>query len=85
MEIQNVNDNIDMIAAFKGGRIKPLVFMWRGRRVKDLQIESTWEVRQGEGKRVFFSLLHENETIYQVYLDTRSWRWTLETVFSKWV
>lgn len=71
MQIKKVNDSIDMIAVFKGGKIKPLVFLWRGRRIKDLQVKSTWEVIQGEGKRVFFSLLYENDTIYQVYLDTR--------------
>ncbi len=85
MQVDKVNDNIDMIAVFKGGKIKPLVFLWRGRRVTDLQVESSWEVRQGEGKHVFFTLSHESDTVYQVYLDTRSWRWTLETVFSKWL
>ncbi len=85
MHVEKVADSIDMIAAFKNGKIKPLVFLWRGRRIKDLQVKSTWEVRQGEGKQIFFNLSHQNDTIYKVYLDTRSWRWTLESVFSKWL
>ena len=85
MQVQKVNDNIDMIASFKNGKIKPLVFLDRGRRIKDFEVLSSWEIRYGEGKRVFFRLAHEGDTIYQVYLDTNCWRWTLETVVVKWV
>lgn len=85
MQVQKVNDNIDMIALFKNGKIKPLVFLWRGQRMKDLVVLSSWEIRYGEGKRVFFKVCYENDTIYQIYLDTNCWRWTLETVFVKWV
>ncbi len=34
MQVDKVNDNIDMIAVFKGGKIKPLVIIWRGRGLK---------------------------------------------------
>ena len=85
MQVQKVNDNIDMIASFKNGKIKPLVFLDRGRRIKDFKVLSSWEIRYGEGKRVFFRISHENDTIYQIYLDTNCWRWTLETVVVKWV
>ena len=85
MQVQKVNDNIDVIAAFKGGKIKPLVFLWRGRRIKNLELLSSREIRYGEGKKIFFKLSYQNDTIYQLYLDTNCWRWILETVFVKWV
>jgi hypothetical protein len=85
MSVTKRNDSIDVIASFKSGKIKPLVILWRGRRLKDFEFLSSWEVRYGEGKRVFFKILHENDTILQVYLDTNCWRWTLETEVVKWV
>ena len=85
MAVSKRNDSIDVIASFKSGKIKPLVILWRGRRLKDLVVLSSWEIRYGEGKRVFFKLSHENDSILQVYLDTNCWRWTLETVVVKWI
>ena len=85
MQVQKIDEDINVIAVFKGGKIKPLVFMHRGRRMKDLVVLSSWEIRYGEGKRIFFRVSHENRTIYQIYLDTDDWRWTLETVFVKWI
>ncbi len=60
-QVRKVNDNIDMIAAFKGGKIKPLVFLDRGRRIKDFEVLSSREIRYEE---VFFKLTHEGDTIY---------------------
>lgn len=85
MQVQKIDEGIDVVAIFKGGKIKPLVFMHRGRKRKDLVVLSSWEIRYGEGKRIFFRVSHENDTIYQIYLDTDDWRWTLETVFVKWI
>ncbi len=56
MQVQKVNDNIDMIAAFKGGKIKPLVFLDRGRRIKGFEVLSSREIRYEEGKRFFLDI-----------------------------
>ena len=80
MSVTKRNDSINVIASFNNGKIGPLVILWRGRRLKDFVVLSSWEIRYGEGKRVFFKISHENDTIYQVYLDTNCWEWTLENI-----
>lgn len=84
--VEKINDDIDVIAGFENGNIKPLVFEWRGRRIREFEVASTWQVRQGQWVHIYFSLFNkESKEVYEIYFDTSVFKWTLARVFSNWL
>ncbi len=85
MRISHYDDYIKVIAAFKGDKIIPLLFVWRNKQYKDFKVAASWQIHWREGKRVFFTLDMDKEYLYEIYLDTNDFRWTLSRVFNNWL
>jgi hypothetical protein len=85
MRISHHDDYITVVAAFKGNKIIPLQFVWKKKQYKGFTLAASWQIYWGEGKRIFFTLDQDGEYVYEVFLDTNDFRWTMNRIFNNWL
>lgn len=77
--IVDVEEKIEVGAIFRRGKVKPVWFIWKGRRHMVKQITYDWHEKKGETLFHFFQLIAE-AGVYKVSLDSRSLTWNLEEI-----
>lgn len=48
--IEEINEQIAVLASFSKGKIKPVVFSWRNHRYTNLVLISSWSDFEGDAK-----------------------------------
>ena len=79
MLIEEIDEPIDVIALFHGGKLRPIRFQWNGRTYPVKAVHSSWEDREGIHRRCFFSLAAAGST-YHIHLRTQDLLWVLDRV-----
>jgi len=78
--IEEVGEEIDVIARFQDGKITPVKFRWGGRTYFVVRVPFRWLSREGEHPQFHFSVTATSGDIFELKLDSRRMRWGLEKV-----
>ncbi|PJA29022.1 MAG: hypothetical protein CO189_03575 [candidate division Zixibacteria bacterium CG_4_9_14_3_um_filter_46_8] len=78
---QDIDENVDMIALFNSGKVKPIKFRWKDRPVKVVQVTGKWKSDVGRYKVRHFAVVDDNDNFFQLAYDERDLRWTLEKIW----
>lgn len=79
--IEEIGENIDVVAAFTGGKIMPMLFSWHNRRYYNLKVESTWNEKEGESKLVHIMVTADSPNQYEICFNTQNFKWSLIKVY----
>lgn len=77
METVKIGETIQVLAVFKGGRLRPLRFQWQNRTYRIERINGSWIDRQLEQYDLLFSVQIGDET-YCLRFASRDLRWWLD-------
>ena len=79
MNIEQIAEPIRVLAAFEGGRARPLRFEWNERTYKIDAINGTWIDRQADRCNLHYSVQVGDETYY-LHFAERDVQWWLDQV-----
>ncbi len=79
MRIEQIGEPIRVLAAFSGGRAKPLRFRWNGREYRIDRINAEWTDRQCTGCRLHYSV-QVGEESYNLHFASSDLQWWLDQV-----
>jgi len=76
MRFETINEAIEVITYFDGGRVRPLRFRWRGRPYRVVQVNGIWSDQKGEERQHHFHVAtRESGSFELIYHDARcSWK-----------
>ena len=80
--IEEIGDPIDVVAAFTGGKILPILFSWRNRRYSNLKVANSWNTyEEGDAKLHHITVTNDSPNLYELCLNTRNFTWSLIKVY----
>ena len=78
--IEDVGEEIGVIAQFQKGKITPLKFHWSGQTYFVVKVPFKWLSRDGDFPQFHFSVLATSGDIFELKLDSYRMKWLLEKV-----
>ncbi|MFA6099800.1 MAG: hypothetical protein WC750_02860 [Patescibacteria group bacterium] len=81
MAYQAVNEPIEVLVAFKGKEIEPMLFKWGGRHYRVKRVNLVHTERQGREKHYIFSVSDEANA-FRLRFSTETLKWSLEEMAS---
>ena len=79
MQFETLEDPIEVEVRFGHRGMRPVAFVWQGRRRPIRQVTSTWSERDGTLIHRCFSVT-DGEAVYELRFDPRALRWQLTKV-----
>lgn len=73
---KDLNEKIEVLAYFKGGKIYPKEFSWNKQQYKIKSITYNWQERKGEVTINYFSV-NTDPDLYQISFNSKSNGWRL--------
>jgi len=80
MRIEEIDEPIDVIGKFMGGRIVPMRLRWQGRVYEVDQITGSWVYSESNHKEYHFALLTKQRDAWEIRFDGRTLCWTLQRI-----
>jgi len=74
---ESLNDPVDVLSVFAGGKVRPLRFRWQGRVVRVRTVSGEWTRREGQTVLRYFAVEGASSGTYELCLDPRGPSWTL--------
>lgn len=78
---QDIDENIDVIAQFTNGKMKPIKFRWKSRPVKVVQVTGRWKTDIGKYRVRHFAVVDESDNFFQLAYNESDMRWLLEKIW----
>ena len=79
----NIQEPIEVVAHFSSkGTIKPLVFLWAGRKYQVKQTTYRWRSGRGRATLRFFAVVTATNDAYQLCYRDEDATWRLETLWA---
>lgn len=79
MEVQTLNDPIEVEAFFGLREVRPVWFIWQGKRRMIRAVTTTWSERDGFLIHRCFAVT-DGDTLYELRFEGRALRWHLTCV-----
>ena len=79
MRVETLDDPIDVEVRFSQRGMRPLWFVWRGRRHPVQQVTGVWHEQDGSLRHRCFSVT-DGDAYYELRFDARALRWFLTKV-----
>ena len=80
--LESLNDPVDVLTAFVGGRFEPLRFRWRGKVIRVRNVTGRWSRREGQSVLRYFSVEGPGSDTYELCYDPRGPRWSLRRAWT---
>ena len=80
MQVEHLNEAVKVRADFQGGKITPLAFKRKDKRHKVVQVNASWEDREGAQKLYYFSVTADSGDVYQLRLNGKDMTWYVDLV-----
>jgi hypothetical protein len=74
---ETLDEPVDVLTCFLGGRVRPLRFRWRGKVIRVRKVTGEWTRREGSHRLSYFSVEGAGTESYELRYDSRSQSWTL--------
>jgi hypothetical protein len=78
--IQDLNEPIDVLTVFREGRMAPVKFRWAGRTHPIARVAYRWVTREGAYPIYHFSVVTDDDQLYEIILNTQTMQWSLTKV-----
>ncbi len=78
--VTQVEEPVDVSAVFREGRMRPVAFLWRGRKYAVRRCLGSYRFTRGRYLEIYFSVVSEGPDVYELRFSTRDMRWTLMRV-----
>ena len=78
--IEEIGEEIDVIARFQGGKIAPVKFRWTGETYFVVRVPFKWLSREGSFTQFHFSVMETSGDVFEMRLDSQRMRWVLDKV-----
>ena len=75
----SINEQVNVAAFFKGSKLLPYLFFWRGRRIKIDEINLVHNAKAGDATLHYFSV-SSGGSFFRLKFDQKELRWELEQV-----
>jgi hypothetical protein len=79
---ENLDDPVDVLTAYVGGKLQPLRFRWKGRVVRIRRVTGRWERREGSVLLHHFAVEGHGAESYELRYDPRGLKWTLQRAWN---
>jgi hypothetical protein len=80
MIFEDIFEPVEVIAHFKGGKLHPLRFKWKGRVYKVFRIDGHWVSSQGYNKQHHFSVMADTSDRFELLFNGTYFDWQLARV-----
>ena len=77
----NLNERIDVVSAFVGGKVKLIRFRWKQTTFKVETINGRWAKREGPYPVYNFSVTVNGNDIYEISFNARTLTWKLNAIY----
>ncbi|MGQ9704620.1 MAG: DUF6504 family protein [Actinomycetota bacterium] len=78
-----VEEPVDVAAVFRGGKLRPTAFLWRGRRYPVRRVLGTYRDLKGRYLELYYSVMSDTPEVYELRFSTDGMRWSLVRVHSE--
>ena len=78
-----VEEPVDVSAVFRGGKLRPTAFLWRGRNYRVRRVLGTHRTLKGRYLELHYSVMSENPEVYELRFSTEGMSWSLVRVHSE--
>jgi hypothetical protein len=79
--VDMLNERIHVFAYFRGGRITPVSFTWRGRKYDVKRVTARWVVRDGNNRRYHFAVqTAQAGNLHEIYLANNTMQWFIGAI-----
>jgi hypothetical protein len=75
-----VEEPVDVSAVFRGGRLRPMAFMWRGRSYRVRRVMGTYRTPKGRCLELYYSVMSDTPEVYELRFSTEGMSWSLVRV-----
>lgn len=79
--LETINEAVEVLTLFAGGKASPLRFRWRTKVVKISKVTGQWMRHEGEARLYFYSVLGDTSDYFELCYDAKSLIWTLSKVW----
>lgn len=79
--LETINEAVEVLALFTGGKASPLRFRWRTKVVKVSKVTGQWMRHEGEARLYFYSVLGDTSDYFELCYDGKALTWTLSKVW----
>ncbi len=80
MRFEDISENIEVIAVFQAGKLKPLRFRWKGRVYRIQRVNGSWKSDEGAARFHHFSVMAEGPDVYEISYNPERFSWALDRV-----
>jgi len=81
--VTELNEPVEVEVLFSDGKVRPLWFRWRGRKIEVRETTFVWRHTEGISTFAHFAVTDGVDT-YELILDSRRFAWTLSKVETVW-
>ena len=75
--IESIEEPIEVLARFEGGRMTPFRFRWNRSVFKIAKVTGAWEDREGQYRRCHFSVLTDTNSYFELRFHMKDFSWVL--------
>ena len=80
--INELAENIDVLAEFGRNGLRPRVFVWEKRRHTITQITANWPEPNGATKFYMFACMTDGANVYELRFDQGKMKWSLARIYT---
>ena len=78
-----IEEPVDVSAVFRGGKLSPTAFMWRGRGYRVRRVLGTYRAVKGRYLELYYSVMSESPEVYELRFSTEGMSWSLVRVHTE--
>jgi hypothetical protein len=75
-----VEEPVDVSAVFRGGKLRPTAFLWRGRSYRIRRVTGAYRARKGRHLELYYAVMGEGPEVYELRFSTEGMSWSLVRV-----
>ena len=79
--LESIDEAVEVLTLFAGGKASPLRFRWRNKVVKVSKVTGQWMRHEGESRLYFYSILADSSDYFELCYNARNLTWTLAKVW----
>ena len=74
-----IHEPVAVVAVFEKGRIRPILFRWKDKKISIENVSFTWQTMQGKERSLHFTVVAA-QTLYELVFNTSSIVWNIEQI-----
>ena len=80
MRFENIDDPIEVIALFRGGKLRPIKFRWKDWVLKVERVNGGWVSDEGRARFYHYSVMCSGPDVYEISYNSEKFNWRIDRV-----